>query len=57
MPLQPSDEEPSLNLKILIDEVYDQAGFDLAIDYTQATVLPLKDLDKEWAKGILNLLR
>ncbi|MEL6382137.1 MAG: DUF4058 family protein, partial [Cyanobacteria bacterium J06626_18] len=38
VPLQPEDEEPSLNLKILIDEVYDQAVFDLAIDYTQATV-------------------
>lgn len=35
------------------DEVYEQAGFDLAIDYAQSAVPPLTEIDQTWTQGIL----
>jgi hypothetical protein len=33
VPLEPGDTEPILNLQALLNEIYDQAGFDLTIEY------------------------
>ncbi|MEG4503380.1 DUF4058 family protein [Microcoleus sp. F6_B4] len=53
VPLQPSDAEPELDLQAVLMSVYNQARFDLAIDYCQETRPPLKAADREWADNLL----
>ncbi|AFY48045.1 hypothetical protein Nos7524_2198 [Nostoc sp. PCC 7524] len=56
LPLRRGDTEPIIDLKVLIDGVYDRAGFDLAIDYTQEPVPPLPETDATWANTLLQQL-
>ncbi|MFQ5858246.1 MAG: DUF4058 family protein [Anaerolineae bacterium] len=35
LPLQKGDAEPVVDLKPLLDELYDEASYDLRVDYTQ----------------------
>lgn len=53
IPLRRGDTEPVVDLQVLIHEMYDRAGFDLAIDYTREPVPPLEDTDAIWANGLL----
>jgi hypothetical protein len=53
VPLQPSDAEPELDLQAILMSVYNQARFDLAIDYCQEPRPPLKAADREWADNLL----
>jgi hypothetical protein len=53
VPLQPSDAEPELDLQAILMGVYNQARFDLAIDYCQEPRPPLKAVDREWADNLL----
>lgn len=53
LPLQPGDAEVYVELQPLFAEIYDQAGFDLSIDYTQPPVPRLKEDDAVWANALL----
>lgn len=53
LPLRSEDTEPLVNLQTLLFEVYEQAGFDLAIDYSLEPVPPLKEEDKIWVDALL----
>jgi Protein of unknown function (DUF4058) len=53
VPLQPGDAEIQVELQALFAEIYDQAGFDLSIDYTQSPVPQLKEDDAVWADALL----
>ena len=53
LPLQAGDREPLVDLQTLLAEVYEQAGFDLAIDYSREPIPPLKPEDKTWADILL----
>jgi hypothetical protein len=53
LPLQPGDAEIQVDLQTLFWGVYDRAGFDLSIDYTQAPVPQLKEEDAVWADAFL----
>ncbi|GAA6621455.1 DUF4058 family protein [Scytonema sp. NUACC26] len=53
LPLQSEDIEPLVNLQSLLLEVYEQAGFDLAIDYRLAPVPPLQEENKVWIDTLL----
>ncbi|MBD2179827.1 DUF4058 family protein [Planktothrix sp. FACHB-1355] len=53
VPLQPQETEPSLDLQNLSIAVYNQARFDLAIDYRQEPYHPLKAADREWVDNLL----
>lgn len=53
LPLQPGDVEVYVELQALFAEIYDQAGFDLSIDYTQSPVPRLKEEDAVWADTFL----
>jgi len=53
IPLQPGDVEPVLDLKPLLDELYDEASYDLRIDYAKPPVPPLSDEDAQWAMEVL----
>jgi len=54
--LQPGDTEPIVNLKDLLDLVYDRARYDLRVDYSTEPVPRLSDVDAEWADGLLKEL-
>ena len=53
VPLQPLDAEPELDLQAVLMGVYNQARFDLAINYCQEPRPPLKAADREWADNLL----
>ncbi len=52
-PLQPEDAEVILALQPLLDQVYDRASYDLAIDYTQNLVPPLANEEAMWVNALL----
>lgn len=52
LPLAPEDVEPIVDLQKLLNELYDQAGFDMRINYNQPCVPPLKEADAAWANTL-----
>ncbi|RUT07067.1 hypothetical protein DSM106972_023280 [Dulcicalothrix desertica PCC 7102] len=53
LPLRQGDTEPLLSLQTLIQEVYDRAGLDMAIDYTRKPIPELSEADETWADNLL----
>ncbi len=53
LPLQPDDEEPVVDLKPLLDGIYDRASFDLVVDYSEDPVPPLAKDVPAWAAKLL----
>jgi hypothetical protein len=48
LPLQPTDPEPLIHLQSILQDIYDRAGFDLAIDYNQTPTPPLTPDEINW---------
>jgi hypothetical protein len=57
LPLQPGDAEPSVDLNVLLHDLYDRAGYDLRIDYSEGPEPPLADDDATWADSLLRAAR
>lgn len=53
LPLRRGDAEPLVDLQVLINGVYDRAGFDLAINYTREPIPSLQEADAVWANELL----
>ena len=53
IPLRVGDEEPLLLLNDILHTLYDQAGYDSFIDYSEQPVPPLSGKDYEWAKQLV----
>ncbi|MUG97303.1 DUF4058 family protein [Scytonema sp. UIC 10036] len=53
VPLREKDPEPVVNLQRLLNEIYERARFDLAIDYSQQVKPPLSTEDAVWVSEIL----
>lgn len=53
LPLQQDEDEPVVVLNQLLHDLYDRAGYDLRIDYSQAPHPPLDDEDAAWAADLL----
>ena len=53
VPLRIGDREPLLDLKALIDEIYNQGYYDNLIDYRKEPAPPLSELDSVWVKDLL----
>lgn len=53
LPLLPGDTEPTLDLNRLLHDLYDRAGYDLAIDYRQPPRPRLRKADQAWADAII----
>ena len=53
IPLRPGEQEPVLPLNRILHDLYDQGGYDLAIDYTQPADPPLATEDASWAKQLV----
>ncbi|MDX2229904.1 MAG: DUF4058 family protein [Leptolyngbyaceae cyanobacterium bins.349] len=53
VPLTEGEPEPAVNLPTLLQAVYDRAGLDLVIDYSQPPIPALSESDAEWAEKLL----
>ena len=56
LPLQSGESEPLVELQNLLNGVYERAGYDLRLDYTQEPVPKLKPEDAIWAAELLRSL-
>jgi hypothetical protein len=55
VPLREPDSNAVLDLQAAMNAIYDEAGYDLSIDYTQSPPPPaLSDADREWMQQLLN---
>ena len=53
LPLHSSEGEPLVELQSLLNGIYERAGYELRIDYTQPSQPPLKAEDAVWASELL----
>jgi hypothetical protein len=53
IPLAADDDEVTLDLQAVFDRVYDDFGYDYALDYRQPAQPPLSEADAKWAEAIL----
>jgi hypothetical protein len=51
LPLKPGDVEPVIDLNSLMDDVYQSAALELAIDYQQQPIPPLSSDDFAWIRS------
>lgn len=56
VPLQSGDAEPVVDLKDLLDLLYDRARYDVRVDYSAEPVPRLSDGDGVWTDGLLKQL-
>jgi hypothetical protein len=54
LPLSPEDREPILDLHGLLDQVYDRAGYSVAIHYEQPLTPPLTPSEAKWVEAVLS---
>lgn len=54
LPLQSGDEEPVVNLYELLEEVYEEAALDLAIDYAKRPIPPVGEEDFKWIQTLID---
>lgn len=52
LPLQLADEEPVIDLYIVLEQVYQEAALDLAIAYDQQPIPPVSDDDFAWIQTL-----
>lgn len=55
LPLRPEDSEPVVDLQDLLQQVYQEAALDLAIDYSTEPIPPLPTADFEWIQTLLEV--
>jgi hypothetical protein len=53
LPLKAEDKEPIIDLQTIIDDIYDRAGYDLVIDYSQEPIPNLSEQDTVWVDNLL----
>lgn len=55
IPLERGDDEPPLDLNALFHRLYDQAVYNLRIDYRQPPTPPLDEADAAWAAELMEV--
>ena len=50
LPLRQQDEEPTIHLQALVQQIYQQARLRGAIDYERPAVPPLDDAEQTWVR-------
>lgn len=53
LPLRADDQEPTVSLQALLNDVYDRSGYDYFIDYKTNPLPPLSNVELTWIDGIL----
>lgn len=54
LPLNPDDVEPALDLKTILDEIYDRAGYGFRIDYQPPAQPALSLENQQWANRLIS---
>lgn len=54
VPLKPDDIEPVLELKTILDSIYDRAGYGFRVDYQSPAKPALSPQDQQWAATFIN---
>jgi Protein of unknown function (DUF4058) len=57
VPLKASEPEPTIDLKSLLDEIYDQGSYDLRMDYSRPPIPGLSEPDLAWVNERLQQQR
>ncbi len=57
VPLLPGDDDVPLDLPHALRTIYDEARYDLSIDYSQPPIPPLAQDDAAWAQTFTNAVR
>lgn len=52
LPLRSGDEEPIMDLQTILEQVYQEAALDLAIDYSIGPIPPVSDVDFAWLQTL-----
>lgn len=52
LPLNSGDSEPSLDLKTILDNIYDRAGYSFRVDYQKPVIPPLPPKIQQWVEQI-----
>lgn len=53
VPLEADEPEPTIDLKSLLDEIYDRGSYDLRIDYSRPPIPALSESDTVWMNETL----
>ncbi|HEY9751539.1 MAG TPA: DUF4058 family protein, partial [Coleofasciculaceae cyanobacterium] len=53
LPLEQNTEEPIIDLKQMLNQVYEEAALDLAIDYTRQPIPPVTEADFAWIQAFI----
>ncbi|MEH2335251.1 DUF4058 family protein [Nostoc sp.] len=53
VPLRANEPEPTIDLKRLLDDIYDQGSYDLRIDYSRSPIPALSEPDMAWVNEML----
>jgi len=53
LPLKPTDAKILVDLQSLLSQIYNQARYDMAIDYRQEPIPPLKPANRSWTNELL----
>jgi hypothetical protein len=53
LPLKPEDAEPLVDLQTVIQDLFERAGLDLAIDYNSPLIPPLQETEMVWVNDLL----
>jgi hypothetical protein len=56
LPLRSEDQSPLIDLKSMLDGIYDRSGYGFVIDYSQAPTPTLPELDLAWIRQYLLML-
>lgn len=54
LPLQKEDTEPVIDLKLLLDQVYERSGYDYFRDYSEDPLPPLSPQELDWINSLLH---
>jgi hypothetical protein len=53
LPLEQNNEEPVIDLKQMLHQVYEEAALNLAIDYTRQPIPPVSEDDFAWIQALI----
>ncbi len=56
VPLQPGEVEPVLPLNQILHQLYDRAGYDLAVNYQKSPGPPLSDESAHWVNSVVAVI-
>jgi len=57
IPLKQGDREASIDLQVVVNDVYERAGYDMTLNYDAELTAPLNDTSKRWLRDTINRSR